>query len=165
MSYLAPQDRPAAPLAPYTAPQPAYRMPLDAALLSGPVQMYGERPAIVWVPDAYGNYVPMPKDQAPAPLERQPPRDLTPLPLIDPLAQRVVAGGIAAGAAGAGVGWGAGQAFAGIAAFGGIGSLAVIALLLLAARLGGGRTTVHNHTTVTNTNRWLGRSTTNTRQG
>jgi hypothetical protein len=136
-----------------------YRMPL-----TGPVELYGERPAVVWVPDAYGQMVPMPKDQVHA-MQPMPARDLTPQPLIDPRAQLVLAGGVGAGTAGAGIGWGVGQAFAGIAAFGGISSLAVIAALLLLARLGGGRTTVNNTTTVHNTNRWLGRSTTNTRQG
>jgi hypothetical protein len=92
-------------------------------------------------------------------------RDLTPAPLIDPVAQRVLAGGIGAGATGAGVGWGVGQAFAGIAAFGGVTSLAVIAALLLVARLGGSRTQIHNETHVTNTNRWFGKSNTPSHQG
>jgi hypothetical protein len=139
----------------------SYRMPL-----TGPVELYTERPAVVWVPDAYGRMVPMPKDQAPAPMQPMAPRDLTPLPLLDPVAQRVVACGIGAGAAGAGVGWGVGQAFAGIAAFGGITSLAVIAALLLLARLSrGSNTTITNTTTVHNTNRWFGKSTTSSRQG
>jgi hypothetical protein len=138
----------------------SYRMPL-----TGPVELYGERQAVVWVPDAYGQMVPMPKDQAPAPMERLPPRDLTPAPLIDPRAQFALFGGIGAGAAGAGIGWGFGQAAAGIAEFSGGGFVGVVLLLLLAARLGGGRTTVTNTTTVHNTNRWLGRSTTNTHQG
>lgn len=137
----------------------SYQMPL-----TGPVELYGERPAVVWVPDAYGQMVPMRKDQAPAPMQPMTPRDLTPLPLVDPVAQRVVAGGIGAGAAGAGVGWGIGQAFAGIAAFGGVTSLAVIAALLLVARLGASRTQIHNETHVTNTNKWFGKSNTTTHQ-
>jgi hypothetical protein len=138
----------------------AYQMPL-----TGTVELYGERPAVVWVPDAYGQMVPMRKDQAPAPMERLPPRDLTPGPLLDPVAQRIAATGMGAGAAGAGIGWGLGQTLAGIASFGVGGAAAVVMLLLIAARLGGGRTVVNNHTTVNNSNRWLGRSTTNTRQG
>jgi hypothetical protein len=138
----------------------AYQMPL-----TGSVELYGERPAVVWVPDAYGQMVPMRKDQAPAPMERLPPRDLTPVPLVDPVAQRVVAGGVGAGAAGAGIGWGIGQALAGIAAVGGVTALVAVVVLLALARAHAGRTTVHNHTTVNNSNRWLGRSTTNTRQG
>lgn len=137
----------------------SYRMPL-----TGPVELYGERQAVVWVPDAYGQMVPMPKDQVHA-IQPVQPRDLTPAPLIDPRAQFALFGGIGAGAAGAGIGWGFGQAAAGVAELGGGGFVGVALLLLLFARLGGGRTTVNNHTTVHNTNRWLGRSTTNTRQG
>lgn len=82
----------------------------------------------------------------------------------DPIAQRLIAGGIGAGAAGAGVGWGVGQAVTGIAELGGSAGLAAILLLLLAARFGGGRTRIHNETHIHNTNRWLGRSHTTTHQ-
>lgn len=135
-----------------------YRLPL-----TGPVELYGERPAVVWVPDAYGQMVPMPKDQVHA-MQPMPARDLTPVPLIDPRAQLVLAGGVGAGAAGAGIGWGIGQALAGIAEMGGVAAFIAVGLLLALARAHAGRTTVNNTTTVHNTNRWLGRSTTNTRQ-
>jgi hypothetical protein len=115
--------------------------------------------------------VPMPKHLAPAPMQALPPRDLTPVPLIDPRAQLVVAGGIGAGAAGAGIGWGVGQAVAGIAAFSGSSALVVALLLLAAAKLTGGgasstsTTNVHNETFVTNNNRWFGKSHTTSNQG
>lgn len=145
---------------PTTIGQPTYQ-PTPIAY---PIEPYRPGP-IAYVPDPYNpsNSVAVPAEYVQAPAVYQP-RDLTPQPLFDPVAQRVMAGGIGAGAAGAGVGWGVGQAFAGIAAFGGVTSLAVIAALLLVARLGGSRTQIHNETHVTNTNRWLGRSTTNTHQ-
>lgn len=125
-----------------------------------PMDLYGERVAIVYVPDAYGQMVPMRRDQAPAPMQRTPPRDLTPQPLIDPRAQLVFAGGAAAGMTGAGVGWGIGQAVAGIAAFGSSSAVVVIALLLLAVKLPAARggATTNNRTEVHNYNRGFGRS-------
>ena len=138
----------------------AYQMPL-----AGPVELYTERPPIAYVSDPFNPNNSVAIDarllNSPAPYQ---PRDLSPVPIIDPVAQRVMAGGIGAGAAGAGVGWGVGQAFAGIAAFGGVTSLAVIAALLLVARMGGSRTHIHNETTVHNTNRWFGKSHTTTHQ-
>ncbi|WP_328491265.1 hypothetical protein [Streptomyces zaomyceticus] len=89
-----------------------------------------------------------------------PARDLTPQPLLDPLAQRMLAGGVGAGVAA----WGAGEFLAGasrlVSALAGIGSAAaVIALLLLAWKM-----TPSNRTgktvNVTNINRWGGRSST-----
>jgi hypothetical protein len=128
---------------------------------SGPVELYGEVDPVVWVPDAYGQMVPMRKSVAPAMVERTPERDLTPLPLIDPLAARAVGFGFGAGAAGAGLGWGFGQAAMGIAAFGGTSAIVALALLLLAAKLTCGRggdtynTEIHQH------QKWFGKSTTN----
>lgn len=74
-----------------------------AALYAPPVapsavEMYGERQPVVWVPDAYGRMVPMPKHLAPPPVVATEPRDLTPLPLLDPLAQRFIGAGIGGGA-------------------------------------------------------------------
>ncbi|MGW7296105.1 hypothetical protein ACWGIB_27430 [Streptomyces xiamenensis] len=105
-----------------------------------------------------------------------PPRDLSPQPLIDPRAQVLAAGGVGVGVAG----WGLGQV---LTAMAGMGAAAVgaLALLILAVRMPapGRRGTdaagqqqpqqtargdvynITNHTTVTNTNRWGGRSTTN----
>lgn len=125
------------------------------------VELYGEREAVVYVPNAYGEMVPMLKSQAPAPMQPMPPRDLTPQPLIDPVAARMFGGGAGAGLAGAGVGWGVGQAAAGIATFGGSSAVLVIALLLLASKLGRGGSYREGDTyNVTNVNRWWGKSST-----
>jgi hypothetical protein len=79
------------------------------------------------------------------------PRDLAPQPVVDPIAQRIVAGGVAVGAAGAGIGWGLGQALAGIAAISGGGTvLGMLAGLLLARALGPSTTVHHHETHVTN---------------
>jgi hypothetical protein len=93
-----------------------------------------------------------------APVERTPERDLTPQPLIDPRAQLVLAGGVAAGTTGAGVGWGIGQAATGIATLSGSSAILVALLLLLVAKARGtgrGGDTYN----VTNHNRWWGKST------
>ena len=139
--------------------------------LTGPVELYGERQTIKYVPDAYGRMVPMLADQvAPLP-ERTPARDLTPGKLLDPGAQKIAAGGILA----AGAGWGGGQLLLGagqfVSALAGAGTLllwvavAIVASRVAPALLGAGRTTVNNTTNnhVTNENRWLGRSHTNIR--
>ncbi|MFE2311898.1 hypothetical protein ACFXC8_01630 [Streptomyces sp. NPDC059441] len=109
-----------------------------AALYASPVapsavEMYGERQPVVWVPDAYGRMVPMPKHLAPPPVVASEPRDLTPLPLLDPLAQRFVGAGIGGGALSAGVGYGIGEV---INAATGLGSgvLMWIAVIVLALR-------------------------------
>jgi hypothetical protein len=127
--------------------------------LHGDVELYDEHDPVVWVPSAYGEMVPMRKSQAPAAVQPMPPRDLTPQPLFDPLAQRMLGGGIGAGAAGAGVGWGIGQAAAGIATIGG--TTAVLAMLALWLLAKAGRSTVHVRQEVHNHNRGFGRSTTN----
>ncbi|MGC5236003.1 hypothetical protein [Streptomyces albogriseolus] len=93
-----------APLEPY-APTPAA------------VELAAERGPVVWVPDAYGRMVPMPKHLAPPPMPVPEPRDLTPLPLLDPIAQRFVGAGIGAGALAAGVGWGVGEVINAVAGF------------------------------------------------
>lgn len=117
------------------------------------VELHDERDPIVWVPDAYGNQmVPMRKSQVPAPMQPAAPRDLTPQPLFDPLAQRMAGGGVL----GAGTGWGAAQLVDAIAAAGA--GLVVFALLLLAARAMGGRTVVHVRQEVHNHAKWFGRN-------
>lgn len=123
------------------------------------IELYDEADPVVWVPNAYGDLVPMRKSQAPAPIRATPARDLTPQPLIDPLAQRLLAGGLGVGAAGAGLGFGFGQLAAGFALMGTSG-LALLVGLLLAAGMRGGRVThvrqeVHNHA------RWFGKTHTN----
>src|SRR5690606_1336562 len=71
----------------------------------------------------------------PRTLHTQPvPRDLSPQPLLDPLAQRLLGAGIGGGALSAGVGWGIGQAANGLTGLGS-GALVWIALMFLAAKL------------------------------
>lgn len=126
------------------------------------IELYDEHDPVVYVPNAYGDMVPMRKSQAPAPVQPVAPRDLTPQPLFDPLAQRMAGAGVGAGAAGAGAGWGFGQAAAGIATISGSTAVIVMLALYLAAKfLGGGgteriqiRNEVHNH------NSWWGHSST-----
>jgi len=123
------------------------------------VELYDDRDPIVYVPDAYGEMVPMRKSQAPAPMQPAQPRDLTPQPLFDPLAQRMLGGGIGAGAAGAGIGFGLNQVAAGIAVMGTSGVVILAALLLAATGLRG-RSVVHvrneQHTHVEQ--KWFGRT-------
>lgn len=124
-----------------------------------PVELYDEADPIVHVPDPYdpNRFVEV-RRSALQPVTRTMPRDLSPQPLFDPLAQRLLAGGLGVGAAGAGLGFGLGQLAAGLALMGSSG-LAVLVGLLLAARLRGGSTyvrqEVHNHA------RWFGKSYTN----
>lgn len=98
------------------------------------VELATERKRVVWVPDAYGRMVPMPKHLAPAPMTRPEPRDLTPLPLLDPIAQRFVAAGVGGGALSAGVGWGVGEVVSAAAGFGS-GTVMWIALAVIAWRM------------------------------
>lgn len=130
--------------------------------VSGParieVELHDERDPVVYVPDAYGQMVPMRRSQMPAPVPPTMPRDLTPQPVLDPLAQRLAGAGIGAGAAGAGIGWGVGQAAAGIATIGGSSAVVVMLALWLLARASRPRVVVrqevHNHAS------WFGRNTT-----
>ncbi|MEU5596841.1 hypothetical protein [Streptomyces sp. NPDC020298] len=126
------------------------------------VELYTERGAVTWVPSAENPSVMVPvlKEYV-QPMAMPAPRDLTPQPVLDPLAQRMLGGGLGAGAAGAGVGWGIGQAAAGIAAIGGTTAAVAALLLLVLARATGGRGQVHIHQEVHNTARWFGRNTTN----
>ncbi|GHD89731.1 MULTISPECIES: hypothetical protein [Streptomyces] len=97
------------------------------------VELAAERGPVVWVPDAYGRMVPMPKHLAPPPLVRPEPRDLTPLPLLDPVAQRFIGAGIGGGALSAGVGYGIGEVINAVAGFSS-GAAMWIALAVLAWR-------------------------------
>jgi hypothetical protein len=159
----------------HTPATPAYPAPAAdliryATPLEGQVELSGERPDIVFVPHG-GGYVGVPKDSLPAGylhtqfMPAAQPRDLTPVPLLDPRAQMVAATGVGAGVAGAGIGWGIGQAAAGIGALSGGSALAVILAALLLSKLtgrSGGSTHIHNETHITNntSNRWFGKSTT-----
>lgn len=120
------------------------------------VELHAEQDPVVWIPGAYGEMVPVRKSQAPAPVPSSPVRDLTPQPLIDPLAQRLLAGGLGVGAAGAGVGFGLGQLAAGLALMGSSGFALLVGLLLSAGMRGGSvthvRQEVHNHA------KWFGRN-------
>lgn len=98
------------------------------------VELRGERQAVTWVPSGENpnEMVCVPKEFV-QPMQPAAPRDLTPQPLLDPKAQQLLAGGLGIGAAGAGLGWGAGQMFAGVAMMGTSG-LAILLGLLLASQ-------------------------------
>jgi hypothetical protein len=75
----------------------------------------------------------MPKHLAPAPVLAPEPRDLTPLPLLDPIAQRLAGAGIGGGALAAGVGYGVGEVINAAAGISG-GALVWVAVIVLALR-------------------------------
>jgi len=122
------------------------------------VELHAERRAVAWVPSAENPsvMVAVPREFV-QPMQPVPPRDLTPLPLIDPQAQRLLGGGIGVGAAGAGLGFGAGQMFAGIAMMGTSG-LAILLGLLLAAGALRRRPNVSIHQEVHQHASWFGRN-------
>ncbi|MFF5879027.1 hypothetical protein ACIQ9M_31810 [Streptomyces californicus] len=131
---------------------------------TGTVQLRTEQPgAVVYVPGPDGVMVAVLREHLPTAPTVYQSRDLTPLPLFDPRAQRIAAGGLLAG----GAGWGAGQLLLGagqlVSAAAGLGSLvmwaaiAVVASRIAPTVLGGGRPATVHHTTVHN--RWFGRST------
>lgn len=137
---------------PYAQPQPVMR--------SAPVELYDEADPIVHVPDPYNpNGSVAVRRSALQPVAPTTPRDLIPQPVLDPLAQRLLAGGVGVGAAGAGLGFGLGQLAAGIALMGTSG-LAILVGLLLAARMFGPRQVTNVRQEVHNHNRGFGRSTT-----
>jgi hypothetical protein len=126
----------------------------------GEIELRGDRDPVAWVPDAYGQMVPMRRSQLPDAPARAQPRDLTPQPVFDPVAQRLAA----AGAGGGVLLWGGGQFLAGLGQL--VSGLSGVGVLLLFLALAGGRAfsgrreggtviEVHNH------NRGFGRSTTN----
>jgi hypothetical protein len=124
------------------------------------VELRDESDPVVHVPDPYDStrFVAV-RRSALQPVTASPARDLTPQPVLDPLAQRLLAGGIGVGAAGAGVGFGLGQLAAGIALMGTSG-LALLVGLLLAARVLGPRQVTHVRQTVHNRASWFGTTTT-----
>ena len=126
------------------------------------VELYGER-RVAYVQSADNPNVSVAIDaRLLTPPAVYQPRDLSPQPLLDPMAQRMGCAGIGGGAFAAGVGWGAAQVLS--AAASSITGLAVLAAILVAARaIGsrGGGTHIHNEQHVHNHNRWFGRSTTN----
>jgi hypothetical protein len=140
-------------------PEQYQRYTRPAVVHRAEVELYDDRDPVVWIPGAYGEMVPVRKSQVPEPVRAAPVRDLSPRPLIDPLAQRLLAGGLGVGAAGAGLGFGFGQLAAGLALMGTSGLVLLVGLLLAAGMRGGSvthvRQEVHNHA------RWFGRNTTN----
>lgn len=126
------------------------------------IELYEDRDPIVLVPhpDNPQEYVRV-RRSALVTATPTPPRDLTPQPLLDPLSQRFIAGGVGIGVAGAGVGWGAGQMFTGIAMMGGSGLAILLGLLLAAGGLRASRSTVSIRQEVHNHNHGIGWSTTN----
>lgn len=143
---------------PVTTGQPTHLPPAYA-----PVQVYDQR-RVVYLPDQLnpGQSVAVDlRDLQPTNVY-QPPRDLTPQPILDVTAQRILATGIGGGVAAAGTGWGVGQAVGGLAGIS-TGTVFWLALLVLAAKLprAGGRARHETHNHVTNNNRWFGSSKTN----
>ncbi|MFC9132870.1 hypothetical protein ACFT4A_39370 [Streptomyces sp. NPDC057099] len=122
------------PLEPYREPTPDTAVQPFQPPAQGPVELYGERGPVVWIPDAYGRMVPMPKHLAPPPMPVPEPRDLTPLPLLDPVAQRFLGAGLGGGALAAGAGYGVGEVVNAAAGFGS-GAAMWIALAVLVWRL------------------------------
>lgn len=149
------------PLEPYQAPTPDTSIQPLQTPVQGPVELYGERGPVVWIPDAYGRMVPMPKHLAPPPVLATEPRDLTPLPLLDPIAQRFMGAGVGGGALAAGAGYGVGEVVNAAAGFGS-GAAMWIALAVLAWRLparaanGGNGSTVNIRKAVIKRNKFYG---------
>ncbi|WP_107483993.1 hypothetical protein [Streptomyces recifensis] len=112
----------------YDPASPALYAPTPVA-----VELPAERGPVVWVPDAYGRMVPMPKHLAPATVAATEPRDLTPLPLLDPVAQRFLGAGLGGGALAAGIGYGVGEVVSAAAGISG-GALVWVAVIVLALR-------------------------------
>ncbi|WP_051790093.1 hypothetical protein [Streptomyces sp. NRRL S-1022] len=122
------------------------------------VELRAERPAVAWVPSGADPNVMVPVlREYVQPMPMPAPRDLTPQPLFDPLAQRMLAGGVGVGAAGAGVGFGLHELAAGVALMGTSG-LAMLAALLLAAGSVRGRSVVNVRHETHVTQKWFGRT-------
>ncbi|MFD9394196.1 hypothetical protein ACFWBB_26690 [Streptomyces sp. NPDC060000] len=125
------------------------------------VELGDEHDPIVHVQDPYDpNRSVAVRRSALQPTAPSPARDLSPQPLLDPLAQRMLAGGVGGGV----LGWGAGDFLAGAsklvsAAASGGSAVAAMALLLLAWKMSPssrpGKTV-----NITNKNSWGGRSST-----
>ncbi|MDT3396151.1 hypothetical protein RKE29_05765 [Streptomyces sp. B1866] len=150
---------------PAPGPDDGFGMPVP---LSGPVELHTERAErsgpVVWVPDAYGRMVPMPKDQIIRPAAAVPVPVAPPAagPRVDPVAQRLVGGAALA----AGTGWGTSMVLDQLTASAtGLGLLLGAYVLNKLAGPRGGRGDTHITTITTThhvTNRWWGRSTTHT---
>jgi len=111
----------------------------------------------------YGGVL-VPVYEATAPVQPVPPRDLTPQPVLDPLAQRFLAGGIGGGALGAGVGWGASLVFGSLAGLPAGTFVALIALALVLRAPMSRRAGDTYHVTNNVSSRWWGKSTSITKE-
>jgi hypothetical protein len=138
-----------------------YTQPGQRPVHPAAVELYGERPAVKWVPSAENPAVMVPVlAQYVQPMLPPAPRDLTPQPLLDPVTQRLLGGGVGGGV----LLWGGGQFLIGagqfVSSLSGVGALLFFLALaggramLSGGRRGGTRIEVHNH------NRGFGRSTT-----
>jgi hypothetical protein len=153
-----PRPRPADP----AGQRPTAHQPLPGWPVIEPtpdaVELSTEHGPIVFVPGANGQYVAVRKDLLPNTQAQPAPRDLAPQPLLDSRAQILAAGGVFAG----GAGWGAGQLLSAVAGIS-TGALFALALLVIAAKLprsGGALQGGDTHITITNHNKWFGKSTT-----
>jgi hypothetical protein len=146
-----------------TTGQPMYQPQPISGVVQPYASMHVEERRVVGYTEHAGMLLPVYETRTEPAVYQQ--RDLTPQPLLDPVAQRMIGAGIGGGAAAAGIGWGLGEAFSGLAGVG-TGTLIWLAILLATAKLPSamGRPRVTNNTHVTNNNRWLGRSTTTTHQ-
>lgn len=120
-----------------TAYQP---VPLPTQPTAGPLTPAPARRIVGY--ERYADDLMVPVYETAAPVARVEPRDLTPQPLFDPVAQRLVGGGVFA----AGVGVGCWLLFSALA--GATTALALLFGVLLVAKLpaaGRGGTTVHVH--------------------
>lgn len=140
-------------------PMPGW--PTEPAVIPAAVELYGERIPVTWVQSAVNPSQSVAIDaRLLQPYQPTQARDLSPQPLLDPIAARMGCAGIGGGAFAAGVGWGAAQVLS--AAASSITGLAVLAAILVAARItSGGRGSTHITQTVHHHNRWWGKSTTN----
>lgn len=87
-------------------------------------------------------------------IERTPERNLAPVPLLDPAAQKMLGGGIGVGCAAAGVGWGIGEAASGLGVGGGL----VILAIIVAAKWSGRARVTQNVNVHQHAHGWLGRN-------
>lgn len=105
----------------------------------GEIELHADRDPVVYVPDAYGQMVPMRRSQMPVYEQPAAPRDLTPQPLFDPLAQRMIGGGVGGGV----LLWGGGKFLVGLgdalSALSGSGLLLLFLALAGVRAFGGGR--------------------------
>jgi hypothetical protein len=146
-----------------TAGHPAHHTPALQPT-AGTVELYGERPVVVYVPSAEDPNVMVGVDKRHVqPMLPGPARDLTPAPLLDARAQQLFGAGVGAGV----LLWGGGQFLEGLgkmlAAATGTGVFALCLLAVVgravftAGRRGiGGSTYIHNE--IHTEQKWLGKT-------